>query len=61
MPTQQILSLIHILEALAEKTPATLCKNTIEEYMDENGCASYLCEALIDMDGKYELVILRCV
>lgn len=47
------------LEALAEKTPATLCKNTIEEYMDENGCASYLCEALIDMDGKYELVILE--
>ena len=47
------------LDALAAKKPATLCKNTIEEYTDENGTASYLCEALIDMNGKYELLVLE--
>lgn len=47
------------LEGLAEKRPATLCKNTIEEYTDEQGAASYLCEALIDMDGRYQLVVLE--
>ena len=47
------------LDALAAKKAATLCKNTIEEYTDENGTASYLCEALIDMNGNYELVVLE--
>ena len=44
------------LDILTEETGATLCKNSIEEYYDENGC-SYLCESLIEFDGKYELVI----
>ncbi|MDD2189697.1 MAG: hypothetical protein PHV71_03350 [Eubacteriales bacterium] len=35
---------------------ATLCKNSIDEYYDESGC-SYLCESLIEYDGKYELVV----
>jgi hypothetical protein len=44
------------LHALAGEEGATLCKNTIEEFYDENGC-SYLCESLIEYDGKYELVV----
>jgi hypothetical protein len=44
------------LDILTEESGATLCKNSIEEYYDENGC-SYLCESLIEFDGKYELVI----
>ena len=41
---------------LAENFGATLCKNSIEEFCDENGC-SYLCESLIEFDGKYKLVV----
>ena len=44
------------LEILPEEVGATLCKNSIEEFFDENGC-SYLCESLIEYDGKYKLVI----
>lgn len=44
------------LEELPEDQGATLCKNSIEEYFDKNGC-SYLCESLIEFDGKYKLVI----
>ena len=43
------------LEDLPEKDGATLCKNSIEEFYDESGC-SYLCESLIEFDGKYKLV-----
>ncbi|GAB1477234.1 hypothetical protein MASR2M70_20720 [Bacillota bacterium] len=38
---------------------ATLYKNTIEEHFTETGAVSYLCEAVIDMDGKYELEVLE--
>ncbi|HML36405.1 MAG TPA: hypothetical protein PKA19_03130 [Bacillota bacterium] len=44
------------LDALPEEEGATLCKNSIEEFFDENGC-SYLCESLIEFDGKYKLVV----
>ena len=44
------------LNILAEEEGATLCKNAIEEFFDENGC-SYLCESLIEYDGKYKLVV----
>jgi hypothetical protein len=44
------------LDILPEAEGATLCKNTIEEFIDENGC-SYLCESLIEFDGKYKLVV----
>ena len=47
------------LEQLAGKMAATLCKNVIEEYMDESGTMSYLCEAVIDTDGRYELIVLE--
>lgn len=46
------------LENFWEK-PGTLCKNTIEEYVDSNGHRSYLCEALVDRDGKYEMVLVE--
>lgn len=41
---------------LPEEIGATLCKNGIEEFFDESGC-SYLCESLIEFDGKYELIV----
>ncbi|MEL7655288.1 MAG: hypothetical protein AAGU75_05190 [Bacillota bacterium] len=44
------------LKEFAEETGATLCKNSIEEFFEENSC-SYLCESLIEFDGKYKLVI----
>ena len=47
------------LTGLSAKRAATLCKNTIEEYTNQNGSLSYLCEALIDIDGKYELFMLE--
>jgi len=45
------------LDILPEEESATLCKNTIEEFYDENGFCSYLCESLIEFDGKYKLVV----
>ncbi len=47
------------LDDIAESKPATLCKNTIEEYLDEQGRHSYLCEALIEIDGRYLLVVVE--
>ncbi len=44
------------LDELTEEMGATLCKNSIEEFYDGNEC-SYLCESLIELDGKYKLVI----
>lgn len=44
---------------LAGSKPATLCKNTIETYVDEAGKLSYLCEAVTDTDGKYEMIVLE--
>lgn len=43
-------------ETIAENEAATLCKNSIEEFCDENGC-SYLCESLIELEGKYKLIV----
>jgi len=43
-------------DSLAEEAGATLCKNSIEEYFDEEG-SSYLCESLIEFDGKYMLIV----
>ena len=44
------------MDGFAEEIGATLCKNSIEEFFEENNC-SYLCESLIEFDGKYKLVI----
>jgi hypothetical protein len=48
------------LDILPESEGATLCKNSIEEFFDENGC-SYLCESLIEFDSKYKLIISEIV
>lgn len=44
------------LDDIYEKSEATLCKNGLEEYYDD-GVFSYLCESLIEFDGKYKLVV----
>lgn len=44
------------IDDISEPTPATLCKNTIDEFRDENGF-SYLCESLIECDKRYLLVV----
>lgn len=44
------------LEEHAEAECTTLCKNSIEEYSDEDGF-SYLCESLIELNDKYKLVM----
>lgn len=39
------------------ETPgATLCKNSIDEFV-EGDTLSYLCESLLEVDGKYKLVL----
>lgn len=47
------------LDSLALSRPCTLCRNTIEEYQDENGHLTYLCEALVELDGKYTIIVLE--
>lgn len=44
---------------LAESEPSTLCRNSIEEFQDEDGILTYLCEALIELDGKYTIIVLE--
>ena len=39
--------------------PSTLCKNSVDEYTDAEGNLSYLCEALVETEGKYTLYILE--
>lgn len=43
-------------EEVVEKTGATLCKNTIDEFL-EGESLSYLCESLLEIDGKYKLIL----
>ena len=47
------------IDQLAEAKPVTLCRNSIEEYTDDNGRLSYLCESLIEDDGKYSMLIFE--
>ncbi|NLY70903.1 MAG: hypothetical protein GX076_04390 [Clostridiales bacterium] len=47
------------MESVSEPKAATLCRNSIEEYIDENGRLSYLCEALIEYDEKYMILVLE--
>lgn len=44
------------VDTLSEEEGATLCKNSIEEYRDDEGF-SYLCESLIELEDKYKIVI----
>ena len=47
------------ITTLAESEPSTLCRNSIEEFRDEDGILTYLCEALVELDGKYTIIILE--
>ncbi|NLP30320.1 MAG: hypothetical protein GX363_04230 [Clostridiales bacterium] len=47
------------MESVPEPKPASLCKNSIEEYKDKNGQLSYLCEALIEYDHNYMILVLE--
>ena len=47
------------LDNIWETNPVTLCRNSIEEYIDCNGHQSYLCEALTEDDGKYNLIVFE--
>ena len=44
-------------EDLSEPRPATLCKNTIEEFVNPAGHISYLSESLIETGTQYKLVL----
>lgn len=45
------------IEDLAESKPATLCRNTIEEFINMDGTLSYLSESLVEMENKYKMVL----
>lgn len=45
------------ISPIAESKPATLCKNTIEEYLNPDGTLSYLSESLIEVDGNYKIIV----
>lgn len=45
------------VDILPENQGATLCKNSIEEYYDDDDGFSYLCESLIEVEDKYKLVV----
>ncbi|WP_027400050.1 hypothetical protein [Anaerovorax odorimutans] len=45
---------------ISQLIPATLCKNTIDEFIDEKGL-SYICESLIEFEKKYMLVITEFI
>lgn len=47
------------LHELTKNKAATLYRNTIEKHIDGNGSLSYMCEAVVDLDGSYELVVLE--
>ncbi len=47
------------LEGILPAKPSTLCKNVVDEYTDENGIESFLCEALVEVDEKYTLFVLE--
>ena len=44
---------------IALSKPSTLCRNSIDLYHDEQGNLSYLCESLVELDGKYSIVVLE--
>lgn len=47
------------VKSILPAKPSTLCKNSVEEYSDAEGNLSYLCEALVETEGKYTLYVLE--
>ena len=48
-----------VLPFLAGEKPSTLCKNTIEEFTEEDGSLTYLCEALLEDNAGYRLATME--
>jgi hypothetical protein len=48
-----------IIDGISDSIPSTLCRNTIEDYIDDAGNLSYLCEALIEKDEIYNLIVFE--
>lgn len=44
-------------DSIFSEAPATLCQNSINEYIDETGNLSYLCESLIEINNAYKLIL----
>lgn len=44
------------IEHISESKAATLCKNTVDEFV-EDGISSYLCESLVEVNDRYKMVI----
>ncbi|MEA4987754.1 MAG: hypothetical protein VB095_06815 [Anaerovorax sp.] len=45
------------IEDIAEETASTLCRNTIEEFINMDGSLSYLSESLIEVGNNYKIVL----
>ncbi len=45
------------IEEISEKKLSTLCRNTIEEFINLDGSLSYLSESLIETDNSYKMVL----
>jgi hypothetical protein len=45
------------LKAAPNRNSETLCKNTIEAYLNPEGGASFLCESLIENNNRYQLIL----
>ncbi|WP_324825418.1 hypothetical protein [Sinanaerobacter sp. ZZT-01] len=45
------------IEEISEKQPSTLCRNTIEEFLNPDGSLSYLSESLIEVENSYKIVL----
>ena len=45
------------IEEIAELRLSTLCKNTIEEFVNPSGEVSYLSESLIETGSQYKLIV----
>jgi len=50
-----------VLPFLSGELPSTLCKNTIEEFVDRDGTRSYLCEALLEDKNGYRLAVMEVI
>lgn len=44
-------------QKIGESIAATLCKNTVDPFVDAEGKASYLCESLIEINDRYKMII----
>lgn len=46
-----------LIEDIAEDKASTLCRNTIEEFINMDGSLSYLSESLIEVGNNYKIIL----